>query len=252
MSISQSFLPSDTEEVLHPQFTRTLKGFSVAEVDSYVEQAARRIEILEEHLDKALEERDHLRHELASVKSDVYRNAGERLAGILRGIDDHVEGVRRQAEEDAARHLAEARQNAATLRHEADDERFRAKGEAERIVREAHEEAAGVLGELTERRNAVQTEIEGLRGVLLALLERLGEQPSDEPEPVPALALEDGSDADVEVVDDESDEADVILIHDVEPPETQAQPSDIDDDATGGDWIADIDPAVVDLDKDLG
>src|SRR6266480_797695 len=63
MSLAHSFFPSDTQEILHPQFSKALKGFNVDEVDDYVSQAARRIEVLESNLDRTLEERDHLRHE---------------------------------------------------------------------------------------------------------------------------------------------------------------------------------------------
>jgi cell division septum initiation protein DivIVA len=209
MSLSQSFFPSENEEIQHPQFTKALKGFNVDEVDSYVFQTKRRIEVLEEHLDRALEDRDHLRHELASVKSDVYRSAGERLAGILRSIDDHVEGIRRQAEEDANRRIVEAERLAGTLKKEAEEDGVRTRADAARVLQEANEESERVLGALAGRRDELKAEIESLRGLLQSLLERLGVPP--EPES-PAVASSEGSEAD--------DEAD---------------------------WAAEIDEAVVDL-----
>ena len=187
MSLSRSFFPSETDEILHPQFTKALKGFNVEEVEDYVQQATRRIEVLESHLDRTLEERDHLRHELASVKVDVYRNAGERLAGILRSIDDHVEGIRQQAEEEAARRIAEAQRRAETMTHEALEEGARTRAEAAGVLDEAQNEAARVLGALTGRRDELTHEIHGLRGVLLSLLERL-DVPSEAEEPAGATS----------------------------------------------------------------
>jgi cell division septum initiation protein DivIVA len=209
MSLSQSFFPSENEEIQHPQFTKALKGFNVDEVDSYVFQTRRRIEVLEEHLDRALEDRDHLRHELASVKSDVYRSAGERLAGILRSIDDHVEGIRRQAEEDANRRIVEAERLAGTLKKEAEEDGARTRADAARVLQEANEESERVLGALVGRRDELKAEIESLRGLLQSLLERLGVPP--EPES-PAVAISEENEAE--------DEAD---------------------------WAAEIDEAVVDL-----
>jgi cell division septum initiation protein DivIVA len=216
MSLAHSFFPSETQEILHPQFSKALKGFSVDEVDDYVSQATRRIEVLEEHLDRTLEERDHLRHELASVRSDVYRSAGERLAGILRSIDEHVDGIRRQAEDDAKRRISEAERHAETLGLKAEEDAVRTRAEAARILQEAQQESARVLGALTGRRDELKAEIEGLRVVMNAALERLV-VPSDEPE------------ASIEQPVDEGEEPDVA------------------DAAIETDWATEIDEAVVDL-----
>jgi cell division septum initiation protein DivIVA len=221
MSLSQSFFPSETDEILNPQFNKALKGFNVEEVEDYVEQAKRRIEVLESHLDKALDERDRLRHQLASVKPDAYRVAGERLAGILRSIDEHVDGIRRQAEEDAARQIAEAKEQAETLKHQAEGDGVRVRAEAGGILQRAQEEAAKVLGSLTDRRDALEHEIESLRGVLISLLERLT-VPSATEEPAEASTQGD------------------------EPTDAIVEAQDIPEDA---DWDVDIDiaPTVVDL-----
>jgi cell division septum initiation protein DivIVA len=228
MSLSQSFFPSETEEILNPQFTKTLKGFSVEEVESYVDQAKRRIEVLELHLDKALEERDFLRHELASAKSDAYKSAGERLGGILRNIDEHVEGIRREAEEAAALRVAEAERQAEALRKTAEEDGARVRGEAALVLKKAQEEAERVLGGLTERRNILEREIEALRGVLISLLERLtvpsGPAPhtppvEDSPTPPPG--------------DEESSPAPAAELKE----DAEAEPN----------WAMEIDQAVVDL-----
>jgi cell division septum initiation protein DivIVA len=213
MSLAHSFFPSETQEILHPQFSKALKGFNVDEVDDYVTQAARRIEVLESHLDRTLEERDRIRHELASVRSDVYRSAGERLAGILRSIDEHVDGIRRQAEDDAKRRIIEAERHAEMLAHNAEEDGAGTRAEAARVLQEAQDESARVLGALTGRRDELKAEIEGLRMVMNSALERLV-LPSDESE--------------------DSDKPHV-------------EESEATDGAIDNDWATEIDEAVVDL-----
>jgi cell division septum initiation protein DivIVA len=222
MSLAHSFFPSDTQEILHPQFSKALKGFSVEEVEDYVTQATRRIEVLESHLDRTLDERDHLRHELASVRSDVYRSAGERLAGILRSIDEHVDGIRRQAEDDAKRRITDAEQHAERMGQKAEDDAARTRAEAARVLQDAREEADRVLGALSGRRDELKAEIEGLRMVLNSALERLV-LPSDEP--VDEAAPEGIS----------------------EPGPRVTVDGERFDHAEEGDWASEIDEAVVDL-----
>jgi DivIVA domain-containing protein len=222
MSLAHSFFPSDTQEILHPQFSKALKGFNVDEVDDYVAQAARRIEVLESNLDRTLEERDHLRHELASVRSDVYRSAGERLAGILRSIDEHVDGIRRQAEDEAKRRISEAEHHAEMLVHKAEEDGARTRAEAARVLQEAQEESARVLGALTGRRDELKVEIESLRVVLTSALERLV-VPSNAP---PQAEEPEAPEAPAPQVIEDSEGGD-------EPVET--------------DWATEIDQAVVDI-----
>jgi cell division septum initiation protein DivIVA len=219
MSLAHSFFPSDTQEILHPQFSRALKGFSVEEVEDYVSQASRRIQVLESHLDRTLDERDHLRHELTSVRSDVYRSAGERLAGILQSIDEHVDGIRRQAEDDAKRRITEAEEHAAMLNHKAEEDGARTQAEAARVLQEAREESERVVGALTGRRDELKAEIEGLRMVLNSALERLV-IPSEEPAETAETSelVEQGGDDGEEMVQ-----------------------------AIESDWATEIDAAVVDL-----
>ena len=216
MSLAHSFFPSDTQEILHPQFSKALKGFNVDEVDDYVSQAGRRIEVLESNLDRTLEERDHLRHELASVRSDVYRSAGERLAGILKSIDEHVDGIRRQAEDEAKRRITEAEHHADMLVHKADEDGARTRAEAARVLQEAQEESARVLGALTGRRDELKVEIESLRVVLNSALERLV-VPSDEP------------------------------AEQAEPPQASDEDPERGHEVVKTDWATEIDEAVMDL-----
>jgi cell division septum initiation protein DivIVA len=253
MSLSQSFFPSENEEIQHPQFTRALKGFNVGEVESYVIQSKRRIEVLEEHLDKALDDRDHLRRELASVKSDVYRSAGERLAGILRSIDDHVEGIRRNAEEDAARRIVEAERQAEALKREAEEAGARTRAEAARILHEATEESERVLGALAGRRDELKAEIESLRAVLRSLLDRLV-VPADEPmERPPATDLDaPATDLDAQPTDLDAQPTDLDALAGEAAPSaatdgTASEPGPAGEESQEPDWAAEIDEAVVDL-----
>jgi cell division septum initiation protein DivIVA len=211
MSLAHSFFPSDTQEILHPQFSKALKGFSVDEVDDYVSQATRRMEVLESHLDRTLEERDHLRHELASVRSDVYRSAGERLAGILRSIDEHVDGIRRQAEDDAKRRISEAERHAEMLARKAEEDGARTRAEAARALQEAQDESRRVLGALTDRRDELKAEIEGLRMVINSALERLI-LPSDEPEESGQPGAEEGEAIDEAIETDWATEIDEAVV----------------------------------------
>jgi cell division septum initiation protein DivIVA len=188
MSLSQSFFPSDTDDILHPQFTKALKGYSTDGVQEYVLLVRRRLDVLEQTLRAVVEERDGYRSQLSTVKREAYRNAGDRMATLLQSLDQHIEDVRRQAEQDAARIILEATERAESLRHGADEEAQRLRSEAAASLEKAREEADRTLGGLDAQRKSLLDELSSLRQHLLRLLDEMAviDEGTTDPEPPPS------------------------------------------------------------------
>jgi cell division initiation protein len=167
------FLSPEAEDVLHPQFTRVLKGFDSEEVEAYVEQMVARIDKLEKELDDMREQRDAAERRYSAVKEEAYRQAAARMSDVLAAADRTADKVRRDAEEETARLVKDAQQQAEQLRREAEGESCRLRSEGEEILRSANEEAERVLGELATRREEVLTEFSSIRSRVLGIVTNL-------------------------------------------------------------------------------
>jgi len=197
MSVAQPFFPSETNEILNPQFTKALKGFSTDEVLDYVALVRRRIESLEESLETATQERNASRAQVADAKHDAYRKASDRLAGILQRLDEHIEGVRLQADDEAARRvheateaadvvIREAREAAEAMRWEALNDARLLREEAASVLGAARAEAADLLAGLEDRRSQLSGELASIRHHLLSIADSIvlveGDHPTMEAE----------------------------------------------------------------------
>jgi len=167
MSLGLGFLGADTDEEMHPQFSRVLKGFDVEEVEAFARQMASRIESLEQALEEMREQRDSAQRRYASVKDEAYRQAAARMADVLRAADQQAEKIRTESEEERTRRIADAIQHAEQTRRQAESEAGRMREEAERHLAAAQAEVNRVLGGLSSRREAMLAD-------MLVIKERVG------------------------------------------------------------------------------
>ena len=163
------FLGSDTEEELHPQFTRVLKGFDTEEVEAYSRQMASRIESLEQALEEMREQRDSAQRRYASVKEEAYRQAAARMADVLRAADQQAEKIRRESEEEATQRVADAIQQAEQIRLQAEADAHRMRHDAEKSMTLAQTEVERVLGGLAARREAMIADMMVIKDRISAL-----------------------------------------------------------------------------------
>ena len=167
------FLGSDTEDEMHPQFTRVLKGFDAEEVEAFAGQMASRIQSLEQALEEMREQRDAAQRRYASVKEEAYRQAAARMADVLRAADQQAEKIRRESEDEATRRVADAIQQADQARREAEADAQRMRQEGEQGLRLAQAEVDRVLGGLAARREAMIADMVVIKDRVSGLFEQL-------------------------------------------------------------------------------
>jgi cell division septum initiation protein DivIVA len=174
MSLTRiGFLDSDTEDEVHPQFTRVLKGFDPDEVQVYVGQMVSRIDALEQALEEMREQRDSAQRRYASVKDEAYRQAAARMADVLRIADQQADKIRRESEDERTRRVADAIQQADQIKREAEAEVHRMRQDGEQTLRMAQVESERVLGGLAARREAMIAEMVVIKDRVNGLMEQL-------------------------------------------------------------------------------
>ena len=174
MSLTRiGFLDSETDDELHPQFTRVLKGLDPDEVQAYVGQMASRIGALEQALEEMREQRDAAQRRYASVKDEAYRQAAARMADVLRIADQQADKIRRESEEERTRRLADTIQQADQIKREAEADVHRMRQDGQQGLRMAQAEAERVLGGLAARREAMVADMVVIKDRVNGLMEQL-------------------------------------------------------------------------------
>jgi cell division septum initiation protein DivIVA len=191
MSVEAPFFRWTEEEILHPQFTKVLKGFDSEEVETFITELTHRIQQLEENLQQVLEERDQARRRYASVQAEAYRQVAGRMADVLRTADGLAEKLRREAEEEARRTVADAANRASDLRKHAEAEAARLRADGHRALEAAEAKATEIMTHLQTRRQEMRTQFESVKLQTTALLEQadraiLAATAKDVVEPAPA------------------------------------------------------------------
>jgi DivIVA domain-containing protein len=218
-------VPGTTDRIREAKFDTVKRGYDPAQVLQHLGRVADRVQVLEDRIRRQAAELAETRRllEEASVdrpSADPYDGVSARVVELLRTFDEDVARLRRDAEEEAMRVVAQAEIEAErigkgleSLRHEARAEADRiisdARIEAERIrveaesgaedlrtsaVRareEARAEVARALSDLGSRRAALQAELQGARDRVLEWLGRLGEVLEPEPEETEVVVVED-------------------------------------------------------------
>jgi cell division septum initiation protein DivIVA len=174
MSLTRiGFLDSETDDELHPQFTKVLKGLDPDEVQAYVGQMASRIGSLEQALEEMREQRDAAQRRYASVKEEAYRQAAARMADVLRIADQQADKIRRESEEERTRRLADTIQQADQIKREAEADVHRMRQDGQQGLRMAQAEAERVLGGLAARREAMVADMVVIKDRVNGLMEQL-------------------------------------------------------------------------------
>jgi cell division septum initiation protein DivIVA len=147
MNENSDLLPN----LLHEEFEMQMRGYSRRQVDDYVARRNNEIRELEQRLARALDETEHLRRELSTVRQQAlggrpaHEEVSERIAQILKLADDEAKAQRSKADEDIAQLRADAQQETERVRADAREQAERmltaAQEQAERAITAARSEA---------------------------------------------------------------------------------------------------------------
>jgi cell division septum initiation protein DivIVA len=161
MNENSDLLPN----LLHEEFEMQMRGYSRRQVDDFVARRNNEIRELEQRLARTLDESEHLRRELSTVRQQAlsgrpaHEEVSERIAQILKLADDEAKAQKNKAEDDIAAQRAEAQQESDRVRTDARDQ-------AERMLTAAQEQAERTISaarnEADKTRTAARTEADRL------------------------------------------------------------------------------------------
>src|SRR5271156_2159481 len=136
-------------------FEVQLRGYSRRQVDEFLARCRSQIRDLEQRLERAHNESEELRHDLATARQQAlgakpaHQEVSERIAQILKLADDEARSEKSKAHEDIARQRNDAQQDADKARAEAREQAERmltaAQEQAERAITSARAEAEKTL-----------------------------------------------------------------------------------------------------------
>ena len=161
MNENSDLLPN----LLHEEFEMQMRGYSRRQVDDFVARRNNEIRELEQRLARSLDESEHLRRELSTVRQQAlsgrpaHEEVSERISQILKLADDEAKAQKNKADDDIASQRAEAQQ-------ESDRVRADAREQAERMLTAAQEQAERTISaarnEADKTRTAARTEADRL------------------------------------------------------------------------------------------
>ncbi|HEY6789521.1 MAG TPA: hypothetical protein VI365_19660 [Trebonia sp.] len=136
MNENSDLLPN----LLHEEFEMQMRGYSRRQVDDFVARRNSEIRELEQRLGRSLDETEHLRREVATVRQQAlagrpaHQEVSERIAQILKLADDEAHAQRGKADDDISKQRAAAQQESERVRADAREQ-------AERMLTAAQEQA---------------------------------------------------------------------------------------------------------------
>ncbi len=161
MNENSDLLPN----LLHEEFEMQMRGYSRRQVDDFVARRNADIRELEQRLARALDETEHLRREVATVRQQAlagrpaHEEVSERIAQILKLADDEARAQMGKADDDIAKQRTEAQQESERVRADAREQ-------AERMLTAAQEQAERTISaarsEADKTRTAARTEADRL------------------------------------------------------------------------------------------
>jgi cell division septum initiation protein DivIVA len=161
MNENSDLLPN----LLHEEFEMQMRGYSRRQVDDFVARRNNEIRELEQRLARVLDESEHLRRELSTVRQQAlsgrpaHEEVSERIAQILKLADDEAKAQKNKADDDIANLRAEAQQESERVRADAREQ-------AERMLTAAQEQAERTISaarnEADKTRTAARTEADRL------------------------------------------------------------------------------------------
>ena len=161
MNENSDLLPN----LLHEEFEMQMRGYSRRQVDDFVARRNNEIRELEQRLARTLDESEHLRRELSTVRQQAlsgrpaHEEVSERISQILKLADDEARAQKNKADDDIAQQRADAQQESERVRAEAREQ-------AERMLTAAQEQAERTISaartEADKTRTAAKTEADRL------------------------------------------------------------------------------------------
>jgi cell division septum initiation protein DivIVA len=147
MNENSDLLPN----LLHEEFEMQMRGYSRRQVDDFVARRNSEIRELEQRLARTLDEAEHLRREVSTVRQQAlagrpaHEEVSERIGQILRLADDEAKAQKGKADDEIAKLRAEAQQESERVRADAREQAERmltaAQEQAERTISAARNEA---------------------------------------------------------------------------------------------------------------
>ena len=161
MNENSDLLPN----LLHEEFEMQMRGYSRRQVDDFVARRNNEIREIEQRLARSIDESEHLRRELSTVRQQAlsgrpaHEEVSERISQILKLADDEAKAQKNQADDDIAKQRADAQQESERVRAEAREQ-------AERMLTAAQEQAERTISaarnEADKTRTAARTEADRL------------------------------------------------------------------------------------------
>jgi cell division septum initiation protein DivIVA len=161
MNENSDLLPN----LLHEEFEMQMRGYSRRQVDDFVARRNGEIRDLEQRLARTVDEAEHLRREVATVRQQAlagrpaHEEVSERIGQILKLADDEAKAQKGKADDEIARLRAEAQQ-------ESERARADAREQAERMLTAAQEQAERTISaarnEADKTRTGARTEADRL------------------------------------------------------------------------------------------
>jgi len=161
MNENSDLLPN----LLHEEFEMQMRGYSRRQVDDFVARRNNEIRELEQRLARTLDESEHLRREISTVRQQAlagrpaHEEISERISQILKLADDEAHAQKNKADEDIAKQRAEAQQESERVRADASEQ-------AQRMLTAAQEQAEQTISasraEADKTRTAARTEADRL------------------------------------------------------------------------------------------
>jgi hypothetical protein len=158
---------------VYPRFTTVLRGFDPDQVQEFIMRLVTRTESLEDELEEARADRDAARQRYQMAKDDAYNQLGARMADFIRLADQQAEKIRRDAEEEARQQLSEAQQLAQQIRREAEEEGEQLIVQAEQSLQDARSEREQLLGGLAHSRDVALADLAAARDHLSGIVMQL-------------------------------------------------------------------------------
>jgi cell division septum initiation protein DivIVA len=161
MNENSDLLPN----LLHEEFEMQMRGYSRRQVDDFVARRNNEIRELEQRLTRSLDDSEHLRRELSTVRQQAlsgrpaHEEVSERISQILKLADDEAKAQKNKADDDIAKQRGEAQQESERVRVDAREQ-------AERMLTAAQEQAERTISaarnEADKTRTAARTEADRL------------------------------------------------------------------------------------------
>jgi DivIVA domain-containing protein len=169
------------EEIRRRDFGTIRRGYDPQEVRTYLSSIARQVEMLERELSKlrleaasaAARSEQMAEAAIASPAEDPYDALSKRFATLIEMADQEAEKILGDARSEAGRALNEAASEADRIRVDAQAHAEATRQEVAELRERASTESDRVLSGLAERRRSLVTQLEEMRGKLIAVAEDL-------------------------------------------------------------------------------